>query len=335
MQQVMGLTIPETFKGWPHVLEMQQFSREQLEFIWGIANRLNPKMHGTLLEGKRVAILFDKPSPRTYLSFHEAAERLGAKVTAFDNILSGSSVYKDEEIKSVLDLFVGGGYSLFVLRLPQALISRFVSISQVPVINGGWDDLQHPTQAILDAHAILRRWGSLDGIRLLFVGNANSRATRSLAYLLGKFKDISLTFATLTRPGYSLAPDLRTYLTEEHQVEVREVNPQPGELRHLAAEHDGIYVVRLHNKRDQADMSDGAKTHEALRFQITQAVVDALPENGFVHHPLPNTPLELTDEVIELNDSRQGGKVIAIQAMVESGIKTRQALYAYVLHFGV
>lgn len=330
------LEVPAPFVGWPHVERLQQFARAHFEYLMDLADGIDLKIDGARLEGDRVAILFDKPSKRTYFSFRLAVERLGARVIADDTMFSNASRYQGESIQSVLDMFTGGNFiRLFVLRLPEDWIKRVVTGQErvVPVINAGWDTLQHPTQAILDGHAIRKRHGgTLDGIKILFTGNANSRATRSLAYLLGKFDNVTMTFATLMR--YRLDPGLRHYLEKEHRVTVREVFPRDGELRELAAQHDGIYSVRLHDDNDEGKMSPGAKSFECLTFQITQGVIDALPEKGFVHHPLPCTPFELTQEVLELNDSRRGGKVIAVEAMADSGIKTRQALSLYLLEHG-
>lgn len=333
MNRAVGV-VPPPFRDWPKVVEMQQLTRQHIEYIFWLADSFDPRIHGSDLESKRIAVLFDKSSPKTQETFVFAAESLGAKVTSRNDMLRGSSLYEEEPIQAMLDMYLRVNmFSLFVLRMPQEWVARAMQRTKQPIINAGSYLLQHPTQALLDAYAIRSRWGSLDGLKLLLVGNMKSRVVRSLVYLVSRdFEGVELTCATPKR--YALEEDI-VATAKKHGVVVRQIhNLQRGDMVHLAAEHHGVYDVRLHDDNDVEKMDPEAKGFEAQPYIITQDVLSALPEKGFVQHPLPNTDLDLPQPLLDANDSYNGGKIIAVQAMTESGIAVRRALMRYLLVTG-
>lgn len=333
MNRVASL-VPPPFREWPNLIEMQQLTRQHIEYIYTLADSYRPKLHGSMLEGRQIAVLFDKSSPKTQETFVLAAESLGAKVKSRSDMFKASAVYDEEPMQAMLDLYLRAGlYSLFVLRMPPDWIYRATLRTRQPIINAGSYGTTHPTQALLDAHAIKQHRGSLNGLKLMLVGNLQSRVIRSLLYLLSRdFEGVEVTGVTLRR--YALEDDILTTL-KKHNIMVRqELDISEGDLQRLAAEHHGIYDVRLFDKQDEEKMDPQAKRFQAKPYTITQDVVDALPADGFIHHPLPHTELDLSQAVLDANDVYRGGKVIAIKAMTESGIAVRRALLMYLLETG-
>jgi len=339
------------FAGWPHVLRTQQFSREDIEYLFNLADKLNPLIDSTCLLGKKVAVLFGQPSTRTYWSFIAAATKLGAQVYKDNTMMTGSSLYKDESIEATIDMLVGYNlFDLIVMRMPHDMVYRAASISSIPIINGGAGTDQHPTQAFLDVYTILKKIGRVDGIRIAMIGDLkNSRTVHSLAYLLTKFKEVKMTFVS---PGsHRITEGILEHLREHHFRYNEVINPRGDDLETIASENDVLYVVRPQSEQDEEvrailrdrfnSLKPGTKAYREAEIQIlreiypgfciTQKVVDALPEKGIIHHPLPNTSVELPDEIINANDSRKGGKVVAREAAITYGLKTRQALLKWLL----
>src|SRR5262249_42439948 len=152
------------------------------------------------------------------------------------------------------------------------------AVSKAPVINAGDGSGQHPTQALLDAYTIWRELGRIDGLRVALVGDLSyERTTNSLAYLLARFRDLTL---------YLVAPRLLRMRQEvqdslvAHGVQVREEQ----DLRAVAGEVDVVYMTRAHSARlehAQRFESGGGS------FAIDADVLGQLPAQAIVLHPLP------------------------------------------------
>ena len=139
----------------------------------------------TLLKGRSVVNLFFENSTRTRVSFEVAAKRLGASVLNIS--VSGSSVKKGETLIDTATTLNAMKPDILVIRHQNAgaptLLSHHVDGG---VINAGDGRHEHPTQALLDALTILRRFGRISGLKIAICGDiANSRVARSNLYLLG------------------------------------------------------------------------------------------------------------------------------------------------------
>src|SRR5579871_1798945 len=180
-----------------HVVESQQFSRELLEEIFerAFAIRREPHLYAGRLQGRVLAALFYEPSTRTRLSFEAAMLRLGGRTMGTDNAREFSSAAKGETLEDSIRI-VSGYSDVIVLRHhEEGAARRAAAASDVPVINAGDGKGQHPTQALLDLYTIQDELGRVDGVRVAMVGDlANGRTVRSLAYLLSKFRDVSIWF---------------------------------------------------------------------------------------------------------------------------------------------
>ena len=139
----------------------------------------------TILKGRSVVNLFFENSTRTRVSFDVAAKRLGASVLNIS--VAGSSVKKGETLIDTATTLNAMKPDILVIRHQNAgaptLLSHHVDGS---IINAGDGRHEHPTQALLDALTILRRFGRISGLKIAICGDiANSRVARSNLYLLG------------------------------------------------------------------------------------------------------------------------------------------------------
>src|SRR5258708_217432 len=176
-----------------HVIESQQFDRKAIEQLFKIADSLS-KSKKDLLRGKIMASLFYEPSTRTRFSFESAMLRLGGGVISTENAGEFSSVAKGETLEDTIRI-MNNYADVIVLRHPERGASeRAAAVSDVPIINAGDGAGQHPTQALLALYTIRQELGKIDGIHIALVGDLkHGRTVRSLAYLLGKYKNIILS----------------------------------------------------------------------------------------------------------------------------------------------
>ena len=160
-------------------------------------SKLQPKSQKTSLSGKSVAILFDKPSLRTRVSFQVGIQELG-----------GYSVFLGEqevglgsrEPVSDISNLLSGYVDLIIARISNHdLIVQLAKYASVPVINA-LSDVEHPCQVMADLLTIYEYKDTLDGLSLTYVGDGNNVA-RSLCLAAPA---VGMNFTSATPQGYTL-----------------------------------------------------------------------------------------------------------------------------------
>ena len=274
------------------VVSARDFKRGQYEHILQGVEDLE-KSRGSLdgaLKGKLAALLFFEPSTRTYSSFQIAAEKLGMRVTGFAGP-TGSSITKGETLHDTLRMFEGYGADLFVIRHSKMGAARFAAeISDVPVVSAGDGSREHPTQAMVDLHAIRKAFGRIDGLKVGMLGDLRyGRTSSSLAYALSNF-DVEITF---------IAPDSLQMRPEVTQLlKQRGVTPKKESvLKAVAGDLDVLYVTRIQKERIP-DPTEYEKVKGMYEVNL-EALQDAKPSLK-VLHPLPRVD-ELSTDVDETN----------------------------------
>jgi ornithine carbamoyltransferase len=160
------------------------------------------RLHGKdqrFLSGRVLGLVFEKPSLRTRVSFEAAMAHLGGSCV----FLTGKEVGLGER-ESVADFArVMSGYvdALAVRTFSQERVEELAQYSRRPVINA-LSDLEHPCQALGDLSTIKERFGRLEGVRLVFVGDANN-VSRSLATAAAY---CGMEFVLSAPEGYQFAP---------------------------------------------------------------------------------------------------------------------------------
>jgi aspartate carbamoyltransferase catalytic subunit len=162
-----------------HLLAIEGMTRPQVEGLLDRAAQLQQVAGSKPLEGKVVANLFFEDSTRTRSSFEIAAKRLGAEVLNWTT--KGSSVSKGETLlDTVLNIDAMGPQAIVMRHSSSgaaALVSRH---TQASIINAGDGTHEHPSQALLDAFTLRQQLGTLEGKRILIVGDIlHSRVARS------------------------------------------------------------------------------------------------------------------------------------------------------------
>lgn len=269
-----------------HLIETQQFDRETLKQLFELASSLEGKRDESL-KGNILASLFYAPSTRTRLSFESAMMRLGGNVISMENASESSSATKGETIEDTIRI-VDDYADVIVLRHTEVgNAARAAAVSEVPIINAGDGIGQHPTQAFLDLYTIGREIGRTDDFHIAFVGNlAYYRAARSLAYLLGKYENVKMTF--VSSPELRMKDDVKDYLKEK-EVEFTETEDLENAMRVA----DVVYQTRM--AEEWIPRNAGADKMRA-QYTITRPMTDHMKEGAILIHPLPRAG-EITPEV--------------------------------------
>lgn len=249
------------------------------------------------LSGGCVANMFFEPSTRTRLSFDLAAQRLGAHVITLDPETSSAS--KGESLHDTALTLAAIGADILVVRHSQSGMPRSVADwTGLPVVNAGDGVNEHPTQALLDAATLQQQFGSLDGLRMLLVGDiAHSRVAGSLIHLMPAL-GVELT---LVGP--------RRWLPEGTQLETS------TELDRLLPEADVVYLLRVQRERG-GEVSDDFVS----RYRLDRERSSRLPGHAVVMHAGPlNRGIEISDDVADSPRS-------LITEQVRSGVPIRMAV---------
>lgn len=183
-----------------HFLKLLDYSPEEIQYLIDLSARLKAekKAHQSqkVLEGRNVALIFEKTSTRTRCSFEVAAHDLGMGTTYLDP--SGSQIGKKESIKDTARvlgrMFDGIEYRGF----GQDIVEELAKYAGVPVWNGLTNEF-HPTQMIADTLTIQEHFGHLKGIKLVYMGDARYNMGNSLMVVSAK---LGMDFVACTSPKY-------------------------------------------------------------------------------------------------------------------------------------
>jgi ornithine carbamoyltransferase len=157
-----------------------------------------PSRYGQALAGKSIAVLFEKPSLRTRLTFELAIQQLGGSAVGGDGPIGAREPLKD--VARNLDRWVN---AIVARTFRQDTIEELARWSAVPVINA-LSDRFHPCQALADVFTLSERFGELRGLRLAFVGDGNNVANSLMLTALR----MGINFSIATPRGYQPHPDV-------------------------------------------------------------------------------------------------------------------------------
>ena len=256
------------------------------------------------LQGKLVASLFFESSTRTRLSFDRAARALSADVMSFS--ASGSSLSKGESLKDTVLTIEAMGVDLMVVRhRATGAPWRIAAWTSCQVVNAGDGAHQHPTQAMLDALTLRRRFGGIDGLRVAIVGDIrHSRVARSNVFAL----------ATLGARVTLVAPrTLQPVDPEGWPVEVTD------DFDGILGEVDAVYLLRIQTERGGASVFPSLPEYVS-RYGLTRRRFGRLPAASVVLHPGP------MNRGVEIDDAVAGHPRALILDQVANGVAVRMAV---------
>ncbi len=295
------------------LISITDYSKEDILRILKLAAHFESHPEPTLLQNKIIASLFFEPSTRTRLSFETAIQRLGGRIIGFTDS-SSSSVQKGESLRDTI-MNISLYADLIVMRHPLDGSARFASeISQVPIINAGDGANQHPTQCMLDLYSILKTQGTLENLKIAFVGDLKyGRTVHSLVQAMTQF---NCTYRLVSPVELKLPRAVKQHIKDANLTYTQHL-----ELNEIIPEVDIIYMTRIQRERF-ADPLEYERVKNS--YILKNAMLANSKENLKVMHPLPRV-----NEISEDVDTNP--KAYYFQQAL-NGVYVREALLASTLN---
>ena len=295
-----------------HYLSVDDLSPAELGDLLELAGRLKADRSAMrdALRGRSIALIFEKPSTRTRVSFEVGVAELGGHPVALSagelQLGRGETI---QDTGRVLSRYVDA----VVLRTyEQERLEVLTTTATVPIVNA-LSDFEHPCQALADALTLRERFGQLSGRILTYLGDGNNVAHSLL--LAGTKMGMHVRVAT--PPGFEPIPQV------VHRAE--EIAGESGgsvELIHdpeeAATGAHALYTDVWASMGQEEEANERALVFPA--YQVTQKLVDLAAPDVVVLHCLPaHRGLEITDEVID-------GPHSVVWDQAENRLHTQKAL---------
>jgi ornithine carbamoyltransferase len=299
-------------------LTIRNFTSEELCQLVTLGRKMKaePGRYARVLEGQTLALIFEKPSLRTRVSFDVGMQQLGG----FSVNLTASEINlgQRESLHDVAMNLSRMVQAIMIRTFGHDIVERMAEYSSVPVING-LTDFSHPCQAMADYMTVLEHKQKLGGVKLAFVGDGNNVAN-SLMFAGARF---GVHVAVATPPNYEPHPHVTDW--------ARTCGKGTGSV--CTVTHDPFEAVRdadVVYTDVWASMGQEAETEERRRvfkpYQVNRKLMQAAKPDAIFMHCLPaHRGDEVTEEVI---DSPQS--VVFDQA--ENRLHAQKAILFSLLH---
>jgi ornithine carbamoyltransferase len=264
---------------------------DELLYLLDLAHEVksSPGDYGRAMEGKNLAMLFEKPSLRTKLTFELAMKQMGGGSVFIEGPIGVREPLKD--VARNLDRWTNGIVARVFL---QTTVEDLAKWSRVPVINA-LSDLYHPCQALADMQTVRERFAvrRLQGLKLAFIGDGNNVAQSLMLTTLR----LGMDFALACPEGYLPDPDIVT------QAEgLAAVTGGALTITHdTASAVKGAHAVYTDVWTSMGQEQEMAKRKRAFRdYQVNDALfAQARPDAIFLHCLPAKRDEEVTDSIME------------------------------------
>lgn len=300
-------------------LSITDYSTDELNHLFELAIDIKKKLKAgiptPILQGKTLAMIFQKPSLRTRVSFEIGMHQLGgyAFYLSPDEIGLG----KREAIKDVAQVIAGYVDGIMARVFNHAHLVELAEYAKIPVVNG-LSDFNHPCQAMADGLTILEEFGTLKGINIAYIGDGNNVAVSLM--------DLAVKMGS----NFSIANPANFDMPKDAIATAQGFAKESGST--LRFESDPFAAVKNANViYTDTWVSMGQEAEKAERekifkdYQVNQALVDAAAPDVIVMHCLPShRGQEITDEV-------QDGPRSRVFPEAHNRLHAQKAVLAYLM----
>jgi aspartate carbamoyltransferase catalytic subunit len=293
-----------------HLLGIKDLIPQDISLILSTATQFKEVLQRSIkkvpsLRDVTIVNLFYENSTRTRISFELAEKRLSADTVNFT--MSGSSAAKGETLLDTVNNILSMKVDMVVMRHSASGAPHFLA-KHIPaaIINAGDGINEHPTQALLDAFSIQEKLGTLEGKKIVLIGDImHSRVALSNIYLLKK-----MGAEVMVAGPPTLIPK---YISEALDVKV-EYN-----LKKALEWCDVANVLRIQLERQNQVLFSSLREYN-LAYGVSKKLLDGLKKQIVIMHPGPiNRGVEIDSDVADGNQS-------IILQQVENGVAVRMAV---------
>lgn len=274
-----------------HLIVPEDLAAAEIEAVFAISRDLQEKFvagrRDALLPGRVLALVFEKQSLRTRVSFQAAMTHLGGS-----SLFLGADTGFASSRESIADF--GRVLSEYVDAIvcrskAHESIVRLAEVSSVPVINGLSDEA-HPCQALADVYTLRQEVGRVQGLTMAFIGDGNNVA-RSLAVVCGL---LGMRFVLAAPEKYQFDASFRRHLQVIlPEADISETTDPVAAVRGAAVVYTDVWT----------SMGQEAERQERLKafapYQVNAALMAHCPSGLFMHCLPARRGEEVTDEVID------------------------------------
>mgnify|MGYP000305147211 CR=1 FL=1 len=303
-----------------HFLTMQEYSSEEILYLIRASEILKIQYKTTrytpkVLRGKTLAMIFQKPSTRTRVSFEVAMHHLGGKAIYLNwNELQLGRGETISDTAKTISKYTNGIMARVFSHKDLELLSDY---AEVPVING-LSDLWHPCQALADIFTIYEYFRTFKGIKVAYVGDGNNVCNSLLIACSKVGLDISVATPRGYEP-YKLAIEYAKDNSEKTGSNIIITNDPKEAVMKANIIYTDVWI----------SMGQEKETERRLKvfqpYQVNSELIKVASENHIVMHCLPaHRGYEITDEIID-------GPRSAVWRQAENRLHTQKALLAQLI----
>jgi ornithine carbamoyltransferase len=293
-------------------LTLKDYSGNEIEHILNLSLKIkkNKNKYSSILKGKNIAIMFDKHSTRTRLSFEVGINHLGGNTLILDSKslqLGRGESYKDTA--RIFSLYMDG---LIIRTFKQETLEIFAKYGRMPVING-LTDSYHPCQVLADM-LTLKEIGMLNKkIKFVYIGDSNN-VTSSL--IIG-FSKLGIDITIGCPEKYSPPEEIMKYAVSQYKGgKVNVVNDPAEAVRSADVIYTDVWI-------SMGQEIDNCKLKELEKYQLNENLLKYAKKEVRIMHCLPAHPgQEITSGVLDSSNS-----IILDQA--ENRLHAQKGLLAY------
>jgi len=273
-------------------LSIRDFSPEEIRYLLDLAHEMktHPSAHTGVLKGKTLAMIFEKPSLRTRVSFDVGMQQLGG----FSLYLSNAEINlgKRESVYDVAKNLERMVQAIMIRTYAHEIVERMAEYANIPIING-LTDYSHPCQAMADYLTMQELKGEVAGLKVAFIGDGNN-VCHSLMFAGAQ---LGAHVWVATPPGYEPKPEAVEWALQR--------GTQTGgtcTLTHhpveAAKDADVVYTDAWASMGQEAEAEERRKVFAA--YQVNAELLRRAKFDALFMHCLPaHRGEEVTDEVID------------------------------------
>ena len=269
-------------------ISLSDFSTDELTALLDLADDLKRRRQaGELYEplrGKSIAMLFEKPSLRTRVTFEMGIYQLGGTASFMTTKLGERETIPDmaRNLDRWVDCIVARTHS-------HEAVLELAEYSSVPVINALTDKL-HPCQVLADAQTLREHKGKIEGLKVAFVGDGNNMFA-SWAYLITKFNfDLTL----VCPKGYELTDEVHAFATKHALGRYTVTNDVPDGVKDADVVYTDVWASMGQEEEHEARLKEFAP------YQVNETLMALAKDDAVFMHCLPaHRGEEVTHEVME------------------------------------
>ena len=299
------------------LLKLLDYTKEEIEYLLDLSRELKYKKKNgiphKLCEGKNVVLLFEKDSTRTRCAFEVAAADLGMTSTYLGP--TGSQMGKKESIADTARVLASMYDGIEYRGFGQKIVEELAEYSKVPVWNGLTNEF-HPTQILADLLTIKEKFGKLEGLNFVYMGDARYNMGNSLMVGCAKM-GINFTACAPEKyfPAAELVSECKKLAKENGSLLKLETDPM------TATKNADIICTDVWVSMGEPDEVWAERINELTPYRVTKTLMDNAKETAIFMHCLPSfhnldtkigkeigekfgiTEMEVTDEVFESEKS--------------------------------